>query len=208
MLVSMKRQLDLAGKSLAGTGLTGIVGYVIATAPLHAWPVWPYGLFGGMVVAGGTAYLIGQRQPEPEAAEAIEASDEEPAEALPAPIFTGRWRHTLNGHEVPGLMMITHKGFSHHGYMRPSPEDRPPSARFGVLVACEPLGPGPTTSVLRERFLNFLGSQPVSGLIGALTSTGDDLAWMSYGGNGRIHNESVLVGGADQEEAPDRKSVV
>ena len=202
MLVSMKRPLDLAGKSLAGTGLTGIVGYVIATAPLLAWPVWPYWLFGGMVAAGGATYFIGQRRPTPQAAEAIEVTEKEPAEALPAPIFTGRWRPTLNGHEVPGLMMITHKGFSHHGYMRPSSEDRPPSVRFGVLVACDPLGPTPTTSALRERFLSFLGSQPVAGLIDALTYADDDLSWMSYASNGRIHNEAVLVSGADQQEVP------
>jgi hypothetical protein len=133
--------------------VTGIVGYAVATAPQHAWPVWPYGLFGGMMIAGGVAYFMGQQQPASQSAEAIEAAGEEPAGALPAPIFTGRRRHTLNGHEVPGLMMITHKGFSHDGYMRPSSEDRPPSARFGVLVACEPLSPTLTASALPQQSL-------------------------------------------------------
>lgn len=198
MLVAMKRYFDLAGKGLAGAGLTGIVAYVVGTATHQSWPYW---LFGGMVAAGGVIYLLGQSRTAPRSATAIEASGET-ADTRPAPIFTSRWRHTLNGHEVPGLMMITHKGFSHHGYMRPSSERRPPSARFGVLVASEPLGPTPTTSALRECFLNFLASQPVSGLIDTLTYVEDDLSWMSYASNGRIHNEAVLVSGADQEDAP------
>lgn len=202
MLLAMKRHLDLAGKSLAGAGLTGIVAYVVGTATQHAWPVWPYWLFGGMVAAGGIAYSIGQRQPAPQTAEAIEAPEDEPADALPPPIFTGRWRHTLNGGEVPGLMMVRHKGFSHPGYMRPSSESRPQSVRFGMIVACDPLGPSPTTSALRDRFLGFLSSQPVSDLVNALTYVGDDLAWMSYASNGRFHNEAVLVSGADQAQAP------
>lgn len=202
MLMPMKRQLDLAGKGLAGTGLTGIVGYVIATAPLHSSPVWPYWLFGGMVVTGAAAYLVGQGQPEPQAAETVEAPEPEPAETLPAPLCTGRWRHTLSGHEVPSLMMITHKGFSHPGYMRPSSEDRPPFVRFGVLVACDPLGPSPTTSALRDRFLSFLASPPVADLVNAVSYVSDDLSWMNYGSNGRFYNEAVLVRGADQAEAP------
>lgn len=201
MLVSMRRQLDLAGKSLAGMGLTGIVGYVIATAPQHVWPVWPYWLFGGMVVAGGVAYVIGQRQPASQTTEAIEAP-EESGDAVPAPIFTGSWRHTLNGGEVPGLLMVRHKGFSHPGYMRPASDKRPPSVRFGVIVACEPLGQSPTTSGLRDCFLNFLASQPVSDLVSALTYVGDGLTWMSYASSGRFHNEAVLVSGADQADAP------
>ena len=198
----MKRQLDLAGKGLAGAGLTGIVTYVVGTAAQHSWPVWPYWLFGGMVVVGGVAYFIGQTQPAPPATEPVEAPGVEPAELPPVPLFTGRWRHTLNGNEVPGLMMITHKGFSHPGYMRPPSEAQRPFVRIGMLIACDPLGPSPTTSALRNRLLGFLASQPVADLISALSYTGDGLSWMSYASNGRFHNEAVLVSGADQAEAP------
>lgn len=196
MLVPMKRQLNVIGKSLAAGGLTGIVGYVITTAVLHAWPAWPYWLFGGMVVTGGAAYFVGESLPAQQPAEAIEAAE------APTPIFTGRWRYTSNGHEVPGLMMITHKGFSHPGYMRPPSENRPPSVRFGVLVACDPLGQSPTTSALRDRLLGFLASPPIAGLVSSLSHAGDDVSWMSYASNGRFHNEAVLVSSADQAEAP------
>jgi hypothetical protein len=51
--MAMKRTLDMAGKGLAGAGLTGIVLYVVGTATQHSWPLWPYGIFSGMLVVGG-----------------------------------------------------------------------------------------------------------------------------------------------------------
>jgi hypothetical protein len=99
-------------------------------------------------------------------------------------------------------MMITHKGFSHPGYMRPTDQPRPPFVRIGALVTCDPLGDAPTTSDLRDRFLAFLGSKPVSDLIRKLTYVGDNLSWRSYASNGRINNEAVLTNSDDKTKAP------
>ena len=71
-----------------------------------------------------------------------------------------------------------------------------------MVVACDPLGRMPTTSDLRDNFLSFLRQPPVWNLTRSLTHVGDDLAWRSYAGNGRINNEAVLTYRADQEEAP------
>lgn len=58
----MKRHLDLAGKSLAGAGLTGIVFYVVGTATQRSWPLWPYFIFVGMLLVGGLFYFVGSAE--------------------------------------------------------------------------------------------------------------------------------------------------
>jgi hypothetical protein len=198
--MAMKRNLDLIGKGLAGAGLTGIVLYIVGTATQHKWPYWPYLVFILMLIVGGMTYFAGQRADAVRAAEAD--TDQDLQEGQPAPAFTDRWLHSSNGHEAPGLMMITHKGFSHPGYMIPPSQNKPPFVRIGVLVTCDPLAHAPTTSDLRDRFLAFLGRSPVSELANALTYVGDDLSWRSYASNGRINNEAVLVASDDQPEAP------
>src|SRR5258708_5066012 len=111
MLVAMKRHLDLAGKSLAGAGLTGIVLYVVGTATQRSWPFWPYWIFVGMIVVGGVLYFLGQGRPAPKVT--VTQSTKGLGGGGPGAAFTDLWRHTSNGAEAPGLMMITHKGFSH-----------------------------------------------------------------------------------------------
>src|ERR1700683_2479778 len=153
-----------------------------------------------MLLFGGLIYFLGQRSARPKAVEADTAQDLRQSE--PTPAFTDRWRHTSNGHEAPGLMAITHKGFSHPGYLRQPSDDKPPFVRVGVLVTCDPLGTAPTTSDLRDSFLAFLGRPPVSDLIGGLTYVVADMSWRSYASNGRIHNEAVLAASDDQPGAP------
>jgi hypothetical protein len=194
-LVTMKRHLDLAGKSLAGAGLSGIVLYVVGTATQRSWPFWPYWIFIGMLVGGGVLYFLGQSRPR------LDATITEDQDSQPAPAFTDLWRHTSNGAEAPGLMMITHKGFSHPGYMMQPPE-KPPAVRIGMLVACDPLGVTPTTSDLRDNFLAFLCRSPITELIQGLTYVGDELSWRSYASNGRINNEAVLTASDEQADAP------
>jgi hypothetical protein len=202
----MKRHLVLAGKSLAAAGLTGIVLYVVGTATQHSWPLWPYWIFGSMLVVGGSLYFLGQSRPAQdgpaEPAADTEATPDLADGSKPGPAFTAFWRYTSDGGQAPGLMMMTHKGFSHPGYMRPSSADRPPYVRIGVLVACDPLGPSPTTSDLRGAFEDFLHGQAVWNLLDGLTYLDDSLGWQRYASNGRIHNEAVLVTSPEQTEAP------
>jgi hypothetical protein len=111
------------------------------------------------------------------------------------PARTDRWRVTNDGHEVPALMRIKDTGFSHPGYMRQiAQEQTKPSLRVGALVACEPLGPEPSTSDLRQRFLSFLDSPPVMDLITAVSHVDKTLHWTPWGGHGRINLEAALVG--------------
>jgi hypothetical protein len=154
----MKRHLVLAGKSLAAAGLTGIVLYVVGTATQRSWPFWPYWIFCGMLVVGGVLYFTGQSRPEPseDTANTRSTEEEAPPEQESAPAFTGPWRYTSNGAEAPGLMVMTHKGFSHPGFMRALNGDWPPYARISALVACDALGPSPTTSDLRTLWESFL----------------------------------------------------
>ena len=58
----MKRDLVVAGKGLAGAGLTGAVLYLVATASTHVRLLWPYGIFLAMVLVGVVLYLTGQER--------------------------------------------------------------------------------------------------------------------------------------------------
>jgi hypothetical protein len=118
----------------------------------------------------------------------------------PGAAITDRWRHTSDGSEVPALMRIAHKAFSHHGYMRASP-DTPPSLRIGTLVSCDPLGPTPTTSELRSRFLAFLTQYAILDLVSVLSHIDHDVKWRSLAGNGRLMLEAAMMA-EDQEQAP------
>src|SRR5258708_3113221 len=117
------------------------------------------------------------------------------------PAVTDRWRHTTNGFEVPGLMNITHVGMSHPRYIMRPIGDKPPSVRIGMLVACDPLRPSPSTSDLRSRFLGFLTSALIMELVSALSHVGGDVSWTPLGGRGRFNLEAVLAG-ENEDEAP------
>jgi hypothetical protein len=111
------------------------------------------------------------------------------------PARTDLWRVTNDGFEVPALMRIKDTAFSNPGYMRQMAEGQtPPSIRVGALVACEPLGPEPSTSDLRQRFLDFLAMPPVMGLISAVSHVDKSLRWTPWGGRGRMNLEAALVG--------------
>jgi hypothetical protein len=120
----------------------------------------------------------------------------------PRPAFTGRWRHTTEGTEVPSLMTTLQKGLSHPGYMSGVVGESPPSVRIGVIVACGPLGSTPTTSDLRSAFLCLLRRPPVWDLIKELTYVNTDVSWRNYASNGRINNGAVLTASDEETEAP------
>jgi hypothetical protein len=117
------------------------------------------------------------------------------------PPVTDRWRHTTDGFEVPELMRITHKGMSHPGYAGRTQGAKPPSVRVGMLVACGPLGPKPSTSELRSHFLSFLSWAPVTELITSLSPSAARITWAPWGGQGRMNFEAVLADGGE-EDAP------
>ena len=118
----------------------------------------------------------------------------------PAPAVTERWRHTTDGAEVPSLMRISHKAFSHPGYLRPHP-DQPASVRIGVLIACDPLGPAPTTSELRTRFVTFLASPQLLEVVTEYSPIEGQARWTGLAGNGRLLLEAALVT-ENQAQAP------
>lgn len=58
----MRLHLMVAGKGVAGAGLTGGVLYLVATAPSHRGPIWPYGIFVSMLIVGAAFYFLGQER--------------------------------------------------------------------------------------------------------------------------------------------------
>ena len=121
----------------------------------------------------------------------------------PGAAFTNGWRQTTDGIEAPGIMTTLQKSVGHPGYMsRPPGTQQPPAVRVGIMVACAPLGDEPTTSDLRDEFLNLLGRPPIWDLINRLTYVGTDLSWRSYASNGRINNGAVLTSDEKREDAP------
>jgi hypothetical protein len=120
--------------------------------------------------------------------------------SAPEPVLTDRWRHTTDGAEVPSLMRITHQAFSHPAYLRGHP-DQPASVRIGALVACDPLGPEPTSSDLRSRFGAFLASPQPLGIVSELSHIDTEARWTSLAGNGRLMLEAALMT-EDQDQAP------
>lgn len=55
-----RQAMSLAGKGLAGGGLSGIVTLVAGSATQHSWPFWPYWVFTGALVAGAVLYYVSQ----------------------------------------------------------------------------------------------------------------------------------------------------
>ena len=95
------------------------------------------------------------------------------------PAVTGRWSQTTDGSQVPALMRIGDVAMSHPGLMR-SLQDKPPSMRIGMLVACEALGAEPPTSELRSRFLSLLAHPPIAGLVAAGSHVQPGSSWTPY----------------------------
>jgi hypothetical protein len=122
--------------------------------------------------------------------------------AEPPPAQTSLWRHTTDGAEVPSLMRITHKSFSHPGYMRSAGAgEKAPSMRIGTLIASDPLGPTLSTSMLAARFLTFLTRQPVLDLVSMMTTINPGATWQRLASPGRLMLEAAMMTDG-QEEAP------
>lgn len=208
----MKRDLVVAGKAIGGAGLTGVILYLVATAPTRVHVYWPYWILTAMILVGTVLYLLGHDRPAAEAQPAGEVDldgisglpvvDQAAAAAeVPAvtagPVITDRWRHTSDGGQVPALMGLTHTVMFHPGYSGRQAQDAPPSVKIGMLVACEPIDPMASGSELRAKFAAFLATDAVMTLIGSLTHVDRGMSWKSLAGNGPRTLEAALTAGED-----------
>jgi hypothetical protein len=132
---------------------------------------------------------------------AVHGRVQEPAVEEPAPetepaltsAVTDRWFHTSDGGKVPVLMGLTHTGMWHPGYNGRQPQETPPSVKIGMLVACEPIGPGSSGTELRAKFLTFLNSSVVRDLIEELTTVEPGASWKNLAGHGPRTLEAALT---------------
>lgn len=210
----MKRDLVVAGKGLAGAGLTGAVLYLVATAPTHVRLFWPYGIFLAMMLLGVFLYLAGRERTPAEPEQPGELDQEEvarhpagpelvpvdPVMATAGLVITDRWRQTSDGGQVPALMTLTHTVMFHPGYGRRQTEDTPPSVKIGMLVACQPIDPAASGTELRAKFAAFLETEAVRTLIGSLTHVDPGMSWKNLAGNGPRTLEAALTAGEDALE--------
>ncbi len=88
----MKRDLAAAGKALGAASLTGVVAYLIATAPTHVHVYWPYWVFLAGIVVGVALYFAGQERLQLAEQDYAPPVDDD----LAGPAITDRWQPTLN----------------------------------------------------------------------------------------------------------------
>jgi predicted nucleotide-binding protein len=120
---------------------------------------------------------------------------------VPPPALTSRWRHTTDGMDAAGAMNAIQKRLHHPTYSR-EPGTEPPAVRFGLLIACEPLGDEPSTTSLRKAFCAFLNRPPIWDLMTQLTATPMGATWSTFGGNGRLSLGSVMDSEGGEGPAP------
>jgi hypothetical protein len=205
---SGQQDLALAGKGLAGAGLSGIVACVADSADRDSWPFWPYLVFVGMLAAGALLYYASRHRPAARGKVKLPRPIARPGRGRAGQATPARWRHVPAGAEPPSLVRAVHQDFAHTGCMRSASGPRPPSVRFVIRVTSDSLGSLPTTSDLRDCFLGFLGRPPFSRLLRSLTHIDSDLAWRLYDSNGRLRNEAVLAGREHQRDVPAAAAVM
>jgi hypothetical protein len=118
--------------------------------------------------------------------------------AAPAPVFTGRWRYTSDGHEARAAMMAMDSVMPGTGF-RLQPGDRPPWVRFIVLLPCSQIGPDTEPAQLGKDFLQFLLGQPMIPLVDKLTRHERGARWTRYATNSAGAVQAVLTPGEEEE---------
>jgi hypothetical protein len=194
-----RQDMALAGKGLAGAGLSGIVAYVAGSAAQHSWPFWPYWVFIGTLAAGAVLYYVSQHPAL--GRRKLQRRVTRSGRAQPGQDVAAHWRHVPVGAESSDLIRAVRREFSRAGCPPSAREPRPPSLRLVIRVVVGPLGSTPTTADLRDNLLGFLRQSPVSRLLRSLTYADGDLAWRLYDGDGRLRTEAVLVGREQEREA-------
>jgi predicted nucleotide-binding protein len=140
--------------------------------------------------------------------EAVSLADVKTGLANGGPAYTATWRHTSEGMDAVGAMNSLQKRLSHPGYGARVSGTEPPIVRFGLFVACDPLGENPSASALRAAFLAFLDRPPVRSLLGQLTAIPSDVSWSNYDGNGRLMLGAVLGDTKQETSAPIASAVL
>jgi hypothetical protein len=117
-------------------------------------------------------------------------------------LITGqpRWREPDNDRQTAQLRALRDNQSSHPVIStRSALPVRPPAVRVSVCIACNPMpAREPTSSVVRNSFLDFLSRQPVAGLVGELAPL--EREWEKWGGHGRANHEAIVTGiGQDTE---------
>ncbi len=120
------------------------------------------------------------------------------ASRRPVRLVTSRWHYTSDGARAPAAMTATEIVLPGTGYMR-QPGERPPWARFVVLLACSPISPDADTAQLRSRFLTFLGEPAAAGLVAALTSAGPGVSWKKWSTGRPSAFDAVLTGAGEAQ---------
>src|SRR5258708_2851425 len=100
----MRRHMAKAGAWLAGASGVSLFGYVPVAAK-GGYPIWPYFVFGGLMVGGLALYILGERGPS--TTSPTDSAESGAKGASSGEVFTAVWRHTTNGVEVVPLMSLT-----------------------------------------------------------------------------------------------------
>jgi hypothetical protein len=98
----VRREVASSGAWVAGAGITGIIGYLIATASAGgAHPNWPYIIFSILVAAGIFAYVASRQVHDGRRSGEIIVYSSEKSKLL-GHDFTGKGAQTWNGKEHVG----------------------------------------------------------------------------------------------------------
>jgi hypothetical protein len=208
----MKRHLVIAGRGLAGIGLTSGLGYLIATkaSNAHHPPVWPYFICAAVLIAGIAVYFSGtplNSKPDQEE-RTLQGMEEAHEEAFAtralnkqsAPTFTSRWRCSASEFEL-GSPNLENAFFLERNYVLSVTERQSPSVCIGMLIACDPLAPTTAGTELRSRFRDFLTQPAIMGLVAEMTHVSHDDRWVSLAGNGLLMLQASLTAG-EENTAP------
>ncbi len=117
------------------------------------------------------------------------------------PAVAGTWRHTTNGFDVPAMLHIGQMAMPESSRAHRPEHERPPTMRFGAALACAPLSSSPPTSELRDKFLGFLASPNIWGLVSAHGYVPKGGTWKRLAGRGRITLAAELTGDNEDEAA-------
>jgi outer membrane protein assembly factor BamB len=109
-----------------------------------------------------------------------------------SPAVTRRWRYADDTPEAVLMADMSAMAMPRTA----GPPGKLPFVRVGVCVACDRLYPDSGSSQIGARFVGFLGSEPVTALISAVTGGAERGTWTRLAGDGVARLEAALsIGG-------------